>query len=127
GSTSDMLPEDVRAAELEAEQRPTLGRPSPECLAIPIWAVRVGPDLYIRSAFGTHGGWYRHAVAAHAARIRAGGIETDVRPVPVTDQGVEAAVSAAYRDKYRGQGSALDTMVAADATGTTLRLEPGGE
>ncbi|MFD5179659.1 DUF2255 family protein [Nocardia sp. NPDC058379] len=94
---------------------------------IPIWAVRVGPDLYIRSAFGTRGGWYRHAVAAHAARIRAGGIETDVRPVPVTDQGVEAAVSAAYRDKYRGQGSALDTMVAADATGTTLRLEPGGE
>lgn len=27
-----------------------------------IWVVRVGDDLYARSAYGTEGGWYRNAM-----------------------------------------------------------------
>jgi hypothetical protein len=44
----------------------------------PIWVVRIGDHLYIRSALGHEDGWYRNAMRHHAARIRAGDVETDV-------------------------------------------------
>ena len=32
--------------------------------AVPIWVVRVGDELYVRSYRGPSGGWYRRAVSA---------------------------------------------------------------
>lgn len=91
----------------------------------PIWVVRIGDDLYIRSARGREGGWYRNATRHHAARIRAGGLETDVRLEPATDAPTNEQVDAAYRSKYRGQAGSLDYMTAPAATETTLRLTDG--
>lgn len=89
----------------------------------PIWVVRVGDDLYIRSAYGQDGGWYRNAMRHRAARIRAEGIETDVTLVPVTDALTNTQVAQAYQAKYRDQPAALEPMLASSAAGTTVRLE----
>ena len=32
----------------------------------PVWVVRVGDDLYVRSGFGKNGFWYRHATGSQA-------------------------------------------------------------
>jgi hypothetical protein len=43
-----------------------------------MWVVRVGDDIYVRSAGGPNRPWYRHAKASGAGRIRAGGFEWNV-------------------------------------------------
>ena len=38
--------------------------------AVPIWVVRVGDELYVRSYRGPSGGWYRRARVSGNGRIR---------------------------------------------------------
>ncbi len=60
--TADELERIAAAEELEmAPLRPdsTPRRPGP------IWVVRVGDDLYVRSWRGTGGSWFRAAQATH--------------------------------------------------------------
>ncbi|MEV0063379.1 DUF2255 family protein [Nocardia sp. NPDC050718] len=122
--TADQLDRLGRTAELHINTFRADGSPR---RALPIWVVRVGDDLYVRSAFGTQGGWYRHATADDGrAHISAGPVDADVRLTAVADPATEDAVATAYRTKYRGQGSALDTMVSDTAAATTLRLDPVG-
>lgn len=45
---------------------------------VTIWGVRVGDDLYVRSAYGSANPWFRRARASGTGRIRAGGVERDV-------------------------------------------------
>ncbi|MBY8856938.1 DUF2255 family protein [Nocardia sp. CA2R105] len=93
---------------------------------IPIWVVRVGDDLYIRSAYGAAGGWYRNAMRHRAARIRADGVECDVTLDLIGDADTNALVRRAYEAKYRDQPSALEPMVAPTAAETTLRVTAAG-
>lgn len=88
----------------------------------PIWVVRVGDDLYIRSVFGPEGGWYRNAIRRHTARIRAAGVETDVTLEPEDEADTNAQVDAAYEAKYSGEPDGLRPMVVPPATGTTMRI-----
>ena len=93
---------------------------------VPIWVVRVGNDLYIRSAAGTAGVWYRHMVARHEARIRAKGIEDGVSLAPA-GASVRAEIDAAYRAKYaRYADSYLPSLVSSAAQDATLPLLPRG-
>jgi hypothetical protein len=39
----------------------------------PIWVVRIGDDLYVRSGLGANGLWYRHATQSQAYIKAAGG------------------------------------------------------
>jgi hypothetical protein len=91
---------------------------------ITIWVVRLGDDLYVRSAYGPQNGWYRRALAAADGRIRAGGVERDVTfetPGPEID----AELNAAYHAKYDRFGARLvRTVVSDEAARTTLRLVP---
>lgn len=89
----------------------------------PIWVVRVGDGLYIRSAGGAASDWYRHATQHNKARIRAGGIEADVTLQPVADPALNTQISAAYRAKYANQLSVAAMFSRAPATECTLRLE----
>jgi hypothetical protein len=89
----------------------------------PIWVVRVGDSLYIRSAGGAASDWYRHATQHNKARIRVGGIEADVTLQPVADQALNAQISAAYRAKYANQPSVAAMFSRAPATECTLRLD----
>ncbi|MBC2640857.1 MULTISPECIES: DUF2255 family protein [unclassified Rhodococcus (in: high G+C Gram-positive bacteria)] len=93
---------------------------------IPIWVVRVADDLYIRSAFGPDGGWYRNAMRNNTARISADGVETDVTLHLANDPATNAAVEAAYKAKYRSQPAALEPMIADTAAETTVRLDAAG-
>ena len=67
-----------------------------------MWVVRVGDDLYVRSAGGPGRPWYRHALARGNGRIRAGGVEHDVGfgDAPAdTHAGIDTAYHAEY-DRY---------------------------
>jgi hypothetical protein len=93
---------------------------------LPIWVVRVGDDLYVRSWRGAGGGWYRAARATHEGRISAGGVDRDVSLAEVGDD-VADAIDAAYRAKYGRYSSYVEPMIAAQARATTLKLVPRGE
>ena len=41
---------------------------------VTMWVVRVGDDLYVRSAGGADRPWYRHARASGLGTVRAGGV-----------------------------------------------------
>ena len=90
--------------------------------SIPIWTVRIGEDIYIRSAFGPDAVWYRNAITDNRLHIDTGSVAIDVAVQPTSDNAVNALVDAAYRAKYPSGGSATTTMVTAPATGTTIKL-----
>jgi hypothetical protein len=95
----------------------TLRRP------VPIWVVRVGDGLYVRSWRGVDGRWQQAAQASGEARISAGGVDRDVALL-AADEGVNDAVDAGYRAKYGRYASYVAPMLAAPARATTLALAP---
>jgi hypothetical protein len=118
--TSDELDRIGDAEELHIAARRsdgTLRKP------VPIWVVRVGDELYVRSWRGPDGAWFRAARARGEGRIGAGGVEKDVAfadaPAEVND-----AVDAAYREKYGRYPGYVEPMVSARARATTLKLVP---
>jgi hypothetical protein len=119
--TTDELDRIGAAEELEITTTRADGTPRRR---IPIWAVRVGDELFIRSYRGTDGAWYRHASGTGHAHIGAGGVERDVTVAEPRDD-VQLAIDAAYRTKYARYGdSFLQPMFAAGARAATLRLTP---
>ena len=109
-----------QAEELEIDpQRPDGSSRRP----LPIWVVRVGDELFIRSWRGADGGWYRAAEATHQAHISAGGVDKDITLSDAGD-GVNDAVDAAYRTKYGRHSGYVEPMVGPEARATTLRLVP---
>ncbi|MEU7984732.1 DUF2255 family protein [Streptosporangium canum] len=92
---------------------------------VPIWVVRDGDDLYVRSYRGDGGAWYRAASRSHRARIDSGGVHADVDLLPETDPDRNQRIDTAYRTKYQRYGAAyVDPMTADQAKATTLRLLP---
>jgi hypothetical protein len=91
---------------------------------ITIWVVRVGDDIYVRSAAGPDNPWFRRAVASGVGQIRAGGVQQDVAfEVPEPD--AAASITAAYHTKYDRYGpSIVGTVVSPEAVASTLRLLP---
>ena len=91
---------------------------------VTIWVVRVGDDIYIRSAYGPDNGWYRRAKASGVGRTRAGGVERDVTfEEPPAD--VHPEIDAAYHAKYDHHGPAIvGTVVGEQAAKVTLRVVP---
>lgn len=118
--TNDELTRIGRADELEMAPLRSDGTPR---TAVPIWVVRDGDDLYVRSYRGSTGSWYRAARASHQGHIRSGGVGKDVTLTEVADPGVNDRIDAAYRSKYGRFGAAyVNPMVA--ARDTTLKLVP---
>src|SRR5437762_3591635 len=68
-----------------------------------MWVVRVGDDLYVRSAGGPGRPWYRNALASGAGRIRAAGIERDIS-FASADTALLDAVDDTYHAKYDRYG-----------------------
>ena len=99
--TSDKLSKIEAADELQlAALRPdgTLRN------AVTIWVIRVGNDLYVRSANGRAGAWFRAAQVRHEGHIQAGGVDKDVTFVVEVDNDVNDRIDVAYRAKYRRYG-----------------------
>ena len=120
GWTSDELARIGDADELHVAPLRADGRPG---RAVPIWVVRVGDELYVRSWRGDDGAWYRAATARGQGHVSSGGVERDVEFADA-DEAVNDAVDAAYRDKYARYPSYVEPMVTAQARATTLKLVP---
>lgn len=120
--TEDQLHAVGTAAEVRIITRRRDGTSRPP---VPIWVVRVGDDLYVRSWNGTGGAWFRQASAQGSAHIRAADVDTDVT-VSLTGTADRAELDEAYRTKYGRYGRAyVDAMTADAAAQTTLRLFRG--
>jgi hypothetical protein len=91
---------------------------------VTIWVVRVGDEVYIRSAYGPGNGWFRRAQTTGTGRISVAGTEQDVTfAAPASD--VHAAIDAAYHAKYDRYGPAIvGTVVGPEVVAVTLRLDP---
>jgi hypothetical protein len=94
--------------------------------AVPIWVVRVGDELYVRSWRGDGGRWYRAAQASGEGHVSAGGVSNDVALLAADDD-VNDAVDAALREKCGRYTGYVEPMVAPQARATTLRLVPRSE
>jgi hypothetical protein len=86
---------------------------------LPIWAVVVDDEAYVRSYRGERGAWYRRAV--REGRVEIEGIEARVQPEH--DPELNERISDAFREKY-GERSPGPTaaMVTPEVVATTLRL-----
>jgi hypothetical protein len=92
---------------------------------VTMWVVRVGDELYVRSARGPAGGWYVRALRAGTGRVHAGGLEREVSFAKEDDPGVHARIDAAYHTKYDRYGPAIVGSVVGEQAGeVTLRLLP---
>lgn len=120
--TSDELDRIAAAEELEIAPRQedgSLRRP------VPIWVVRHGDDLYVRSYRGPDGVWFRTAQANGEGRIQADGVAKEVSFTQESDPGLNEQIDAAYRAKYqRHSAQYVDPMVASGARDATLKLTP---
>ena len=91
---------------------------------VTMWVVRAGDDIYVRSAYGPDNPWFVRAKASGVGRIRAGGVERDVR-FAEADAASLAAVDAAYHAKYDRYGPRIiGTVTGPDAAPLTIRLVP---
>jgi hypothetical protein len=94
---------------------------------VTMWVVRVGNEIYVRSAGGPERPWYRHATASGAGRIRAGGVERDVTFGEATAD-AHTAIDTAYHAKYDQYGrNIVGHVVGPAATAVTVRLVPTSE
>lgn len=109
--------EELRIAPLRRDS--TLRNP------VTVWVVRHGDDFYVRSVNGRGAAWFRGAQARHEGRIRAGGVEKDVRFVETEDHAIADELDAAYSTKYRRYAaSIIDAINSAEARAATLKLVP---
>jgi len=119
---SHWIPEDLTALGATPEVTIATERPAGTTRrAVPIWIVRVGDELYVRSYNGPDGSWYHQVLRHPFAQIRGAGRDVRVRldPVGTTVTGVDEAYWAKY-----GRGGHGATMTGAGVATTTLRLEP---
>jgi hypothetical protein len=91
--------------------------------AVPIWVVRVGDDLYVRSYRGPSGSWYRRARRNDSGRISVGGVDHAVR-FTAADPTVRTQVDEAYRAKYGRYSSLIRPLISDSVAETTLQLQP---
>ena len=87
-----------------------------------IWVVRVGDDLYVRSANGRTSAWFRGVQVRHEGHIRAGGVDKDVTFVDVSDPQLNDQIDAAYRAKYRRYPQYVTPMLTPEVRTTTIKL-----
>jgi hypothetical protein len=112
-----------RIGATEELQMASLGADATPRRPVPIWVVRAGADLYVRSWRGDGAASYRAAKARRQGHVSSGGVERDVELVDAGDA-VNDAVDAADRDKYARYPSYVEPMVTARARATTLKLVP---
>jgi hypothetical protein len=112
-----MAPLDPQALELlDTSREVHVATPAKR---LPIWAVVVDGDAYVRSYHGDSGAWYRRAL--REGRLEVDGIEAGVEPE--RDPELNRRISEAYHAKYgeRSPGP-TEAMVTPEVAATTLRL-----
>jgi hypothetical protein len=117
--TTDELRRIGDADELQLASRRNDGTLRPY---VTMWVVRVGDNVYVRSARGPKNPWYVRAIASGSGRIRAGGVERDVIFAKASAD-VYQAIDDAYHAKYDRYGARLvGPVVGPNAHDVTVRL-----
>jgi hypothetical protein len=89
---------------------------------VPVWVVRVGDELFVRSWRGQAGAWYRHARQRPEGRVRADVAERDVT-FELPQSAPDEEIDRAYRAKYGRYGDTyLRPMTGPDAKAATVGL-----
>jgi hypothetical protein len=89
-----------------------------------IWVVRVGDDIYVRSAYGPNVAWLRGAKVRNEGRIIAGGVEKDVT-FENADAAMNDQIDEVYRTKYRRHGAQyVNSVITPEARSTTIKIMP---
>jgi hypothetical protein len=119
--TSDELEKIGAAEELRIA---SLRRDRTSRKPVIIWVVRVGDDIYVRSAYGPEVAWLRGVKVRYEGRIIAGGVEKDV-----TFEDADAApndqIDDVYRTKYRRHGAQyVNSVITPEARSTTIKIMP---
>ena len=92
-----------------------------------MWVVRVGDEIYVRSAGGPPRHWYMRAKASGAGRIRANGVQRDVTFGEATTD-AHVAIDAACHAKYDQYGATIvGHVVGPAAKAVTIRLLPASD
>ena len=94
------------------------------CKPVIIWVVRVGDDLYVRSANGRTSAWFRGTQTRHEGHVRAGGVEKEVTFVEETDPGINDLIDTAYLTKYSRYSQYVAPMVTPEVKAATIKLVP---
>ena len=119
--TRDELNRFEAAQEIEIAP---LGRHGTLRKAVKIWIVRLGDDLYVRSAYGRGSARFRAARAYQEGRISFKSLEKDVTFLD-PDTNLNDEIDAAYRGKYRRNGAQyVNIMVSPEARTATIKLAP---
>ncbi len=118
---------------IEAEHEAVLASRRPDgSLGSPatIWVVRVGDEVFVRSAFGPGNRWYARARSAGSGHVTIGGVAREVLIEDASDDSPrpadQAALDREYHAKYDGRypREYVDPVVDATSHGATLRLIP---
>jgi hypothetical protein len=94
---------------------------------LPIWVVRVGGEVFVRTWHRRTTGWFGRVLESHRARVRVPGLEAGVVVEDVGDGpgDLRARIDDAYRTKYaRYGGATVERMASDSAAAATLRLVP---
>ena len=92
---------------------------------VPIWVVRLGDDLYVRSVNGRTSDWFRGVQTSHEGHIRAGGVDKDVSFVEEPDSNINDQVDAAYAKKYHHYAASIISHINGfEARSATIKLVP---
>ena len=76
------------------------GRKSGRTISIPVWFVIEDDKLYLLPVQGSDTQWYKNVLKKPSIRIDAGGAETEVKVVVVTDATQVSSVVEKFRAKY---------------------------
>lgn len=85
--------------ELHLASRRSDGSLRPETT---MWVVRVGDNVYVRSAGGAGQPWFRHAMSSKFGHVRAGRVDADAQfatTIPDSNDEIDAQYHAKY-DRY---------------------------
>ena len=92
-------------------------------MPVVIWVAVADCEVFVRSARGAKGRWYRDVAGGAGATLEFGGQTVPVRAVPAADSDSVERASREYLRKYRRSPYA-QSVVRPEILSTTLRLEP---
>jgi hypothetical protein len=76
------------------------GRKSGRTISIPVWFVLDDDKLYLLPVSGSDTQWYKNVLEIPSIRIAAGGADTELKIVPITEATKVSSVVEKFRAKY---------------------------
>jgi deazaflavin-dependent oxidoreductase (nitroreductase family) len=77
-----------------------IGRKSGRSISIPVWFVLDDDKLYLLPVQGSDTQWYKNILENPSIRIKADGVQTELRAVAVTETAQVKSVVEKFRKKY---------------------------